>query len=149
MIGNSRWRQSYRVQCQVSPHVVGCDPIEHSSTSQRSETLGNDVEESTEQGHLRANQVGKGNGWVDVSSTDVANRLDEGGGRQTKAKGNMKNIMGSGGPAEGRPQPEEHEEHCAIELSKHRPPERHGPELPHGGERSKSNFWVEGWKVNN
>ncbi|KAG7220703.1 hypothetical protein INR49_017817 [Caranx melampygus] len=116
----------------VSPHVAGCDPIEHCGASQCSKTLGYDVEESTEQGHLRANQVGKGNGWVDVTSTDVTDGLDESGSRQPKAKGNMKDIMGPSCPAESCPQSKEHKEHGAIELSKHRPPERHRSELPHG-----------------
>lgn len=131
---------TYRVECQVSSHVAGCNPIEHSSASQCSETLGDDVEESPEQGHLGADQVGEGDSWVDVSSTDVANGLDQGGGRQPKAKGNREDIMGPGGPAEGRPKPEKYKEHSAVKLGKHRPPERHGPELPHGGKRSKSNL---------
>lgn len=131
--------RSYCIECQVSPQVAGCDPVEHGSTSQGSETLGYDVEESTEQGHLGANQVGKGYRRVDVSSTDMADRLDEGGSRQPKAKGNMQNIMGHRGPADGCPQPKEYEEHGAIELCEHCPPEGHWPELPHGGKRSKSN----------
>lgn len=75
-----------------------------------------------------------------MSSADVADGLDKGGSRQPKAKGNMKDIMGPCGPAEGCPQPKEYEEHGAVKLGKHRPPERHGPELPHGGKRSKSNL---------
>lgn len=128
---------SYRVECKVSPHVAGCDPVEHCGTSHGSQTLGHDVEESAEQGHLGANQVGKGNSWVDVSSADVADGLDEGGSRQSKAKGNVEDIMGPSGPAEGCPQPKEYKEHGAVELGEHRPPEGHGPELPHGGKKGQ------------
>lgn len=137
-VGNSLL--TYRVECQVSPHVARCDPIEHGSASHCSETLGYDVEESTEQGHLGADQVSKGNGWVDVTSADVADGLDEGGSRQPEAKGNMEDIMGPSGPAEGCPQPKEYKEHGAIELGENRPPEGHGPELPHGVKSSKNNL---------
>lgn len=126
---------SYRVKGQVSSHVGGRDPVEHSSAGQCSKTLGHDVEEGAEQRHLRADQVGKGNSWVDVSPADVADGLDEGGGRQPEAEGHMENVVGPRGPTEGRPQPEEHKEHRTIELGKHSPPEGHGLELPHGERR--------------
>lgn len=119
------FRKSYRVQSQVSSHVVGCHPIKDSSTCQCSKALGDNIEESPEKGHLRSDQVGKRNGWVDMSSTDVTDGLDEGGSRQPKAKGNVKNIMGPCGPTKGCPQPKEYKEHGAIELSEHRSPERH------------------------
>lgn len=116
-------RGSYRVEGQVSPHVAGGDAVEHGGAGQCSKTLGDDVEESPEQGHLGADQVGEGDGRVDVSSADVADGLDEGGGRQPKAEGNVKDVVRPGGPAEGRPQPEKDKEHGAVELGKHRPPE--------------------------
>lgn len=72
-----------------------------------------------------------------MSSADVADGLDEGGSCQPEAESDMKNIEGAGGPAEGRTQPKEDKEHSSVELGKHRPPERHGPELPHGATQSK------------
>lgn len=72
-----------------------------------------------------------------MSSADVTDGLDKGGSRQPEAKGNMEDIKGPGGPAERRPEPEEHKEHGAVKFCKHRPPERHGPELPHGGKCSQ------------
>lgn len=137
---------AYRVEGQVSPHVAGGDAVEHGGAGQRTQTLGDDVEESPEQGHLGANQVGKGDSRVDVSSADVADGLDEGGGRQPKAEGNVEDVVRPGGPAEGRPESEKDKEHGAVKLGKHRPPERHGSELPHGGKkRSKSNL-LKNWR---
>lgn len=126
---------AYRVEGQVSSHVGGSDAVEHGGASQRAQTLGNDVEESPEQGHLGANQVGEGDSRVDVSSTDVADGLNEGGGRQPKAEGNVEDVVRPGGPTKGRPEPEKDKEHGAVKLGKHRPPERHGSELPHGGKK--------------
>lgn len=116
---------SYCVQRQVPPHVVRCDPVQHGGTSQCTQTLGHNVEESTEEGHLRSDQIGKGHRRVDVSAADVTDGLDEGGGSQPKAKGDMKNVMGPCGPAESCPQPKEYKEHGAVELRKHCPPEGH------------------------
>lgn len=130
--------QTHGVECEVSPHVAGRDPVEHSSTCQRPKTLGHDVEESPEQRHLGTNQVGEGNGRIDVSAADMTDGLDKSGSRQPKAKSNMEDIEGPGGPAESRPEPEEHKEHGAVKFCKHRPPERHGPELPHGGKSLKN-----------
>lgn len=129
--------QTHRVECEVSPHVAGRDPIEHSSACQRPEALGHDVEESSEQRHLGTNQVGEGNGRIDVSAADMTDGLDKSGSCQPETKGDMENIKGPGGPAESRAEPEEHKEHGAIKFCKHRPPKRHGPELPHGGKCKK------------
>lgn len=130
VISISSW--SYCVQSQVALHVIGRDPVQDSSTSNGPKTLSYDVEESPEQRHLRADQVGKSDSWIDVSSADVADGLDEGGSRQPEAERDVKNIDGAGGPAEGRTQPKEDKEHGAVELGEHRPPERHWPDLPHG-----------------
>lgn len=133
---------AYRVEGQVSPHVAGSDAVEHGGASQRTQTLGNDVEESPEQGHLGANQVGEGDSRVDVSSANVADGLNKGGSRQPKAEGNMEDVVRPGGPAKGRPEPKKDKEHGAVKLGKHRPPERHGSELPHGGKKgSKINLF--------
>lgn len=70
---------SYRVHCHVASHVARCDPVQHSSPSYCPQALGSHVENGTEKRHLWANKVGKGDGRVDVATTDVANRLDEGG----------------------------------------------------------------------
>ncbi|KAG9340275.1 hypothetical protein JZ751_021722 [Albula glossodonta] len=103
----------------------------HGGAGQGAQHLRHDVEEGAEQGHLRADQVGEGDGRVDVAAADVAHGLDERGGSQPEAEGHVQDVVGRGRPAEGRAHPEEHEEHGAVELGEHRPPEQHGPELPH------------------
>lgn len=114
-----------------------CDSIQYSGTSQRPHTLSTDVEESTEQGHLGADNVGEGDGRVDMATTDVTDGLDERGSRQPKAEGHVEHIVSAAGPAQRSTQPKEDEEHCAVELGKNSPPERHGPELPHGCRRGE------------
>jgi len=123
---------SYRVQGQIASHVGWRDPIQHRGSSQRAQALSTDVEESTKQGHLGANQVGERDGWVDVATADVADGLDECGSCQPEAEGDLEHVVWRGGPTQSCSQPEEHKEHGAVELGKHSPPKRHGPELPHG-----------------
>lgn len=128
---------TYCIESQVAPHVVGCHPIQYSSTSQRPQTLSTDVEESTEQGHLGADHIGEGDGWVDMATADVTDGLDERGSCQPKAEGHMEHIVSTGGPAQSSTKPKEDEEHCAVEFGKNSPPERHRPELPHGCSRGE------------
>lgn len=130
---------TYCVESQVAPHVAWRYPIQHSGPSQSPQTLGTDVEEGAEQGHLRADQVSKCDGRIDVAAADVAYGLDEGGSCQPKAEGNVEYIVGASGPTQSRTQPKEYEEHGAIELCEYCPPERHGPELPHGCSSSEAN----------
>lgn len=126
---------TYCVESQVAPHVARCHPIQNSGTSQSPQTLSTDVEESTEQGHLGTDQIGEGDSRVDMATTDVTDGLDERSSCQPKAEGHMKHIVSATGPAQRRTKPKEDEEHCAIELGKNCPPERHGSELPHGCSR--------------
>lgn len=128
---------TYCVESHVAPHVARRHPVQNSSTRQCPHTLCTDVEESTEQGHLGADQVGEGDGRVDMATADVTDGLDERGSRHPKAKGHMEDVVSAAGPAQTGTHPKKHKEHCAIELGENGPPERHGPELPHdccGGE---------------
>lgn len=121
----------YRVHGHVSSHVAGRDPVQHGGPSQGPQALGGHVEDGPEQRHLRPDQVGEGDGGVDVAAADVADGLDEGGSREPKAQGHMENIVSAAGPAQGGPHAEEHEEHGPEELCEDRPPKIHGAELPH------------------
>lgn len=66
-----------------------------------------------------------------MATADVADGLDECGSCQPEAEGNLEHVVWPGGPTQSCSQPEEHKEHGAVELGKHSPPKRHGPELPH------------------
>lgn len=139
---------TYCVKSQVAPHVGRRHPVQYSSTSQRPQTLSTDVEESTEQGHLGADQEGESDGRVDMATTDVANGLNERGSCQPEAEGHVEHVISAAGPAQSSTKPEEDKEHCAVELCKNGSPERHGAELPHGCSSGELNT-LEGRKQKN
>lgn len=129
---------TYCVESQVAPHVTWRHSVQNSSTRKRPQTLSADVEESTEQGHLGADHIGEGDGRVDVATADVTDGLDERRSRHPKAEGHVEHVVSTTGPAQSSTKAKEDKEHCAIELGKNGPPERHGPELPHGCSRGES-----------
>lgn len=121
----------YHVHCHVASHVPRRYPVQHCSSRHGAQALRKDVKKGTEKRHLWTDKVGKGNRRVDVAAADVANGLDEGGGRQTKAQGHMKDVIRPGGPAQGGTHAEKYKEHGPEELSEDRPPKIHRPKLPH------------------
>ncbi|TNN73095.1 hypothetical protein EYF80_016581 [Liparis tanakae] len=109
-----------------------CRRTEDGGPGHGPQALGDHVENGAEKRQLRADEVGEGDGGVNVAAADVADGLDEGGGRQPEAQGHVEDVVRPGGPAQGGAHAEEDEEHGPEELREDRPPKIHGPELPHG-----------------
>lgn len=139
--GRQRWakatapgtkqRHTYLIEGQTAPHGSGCDPVQHRRTRHCTAHLSGDIEEGTEEGYLRADQVGEGDGGVDVAPADVTDGLDDGGPRQAEAEGHAQHVVRPADEARCSTHADEHEEHGAEEFGEDLPPEGHRAELPH------------------
>lgn len=116
-------RLDYRINTEG---CVGSKRIHDSAGCNRSEHLGQDVEDTSENADLAADQQAQCHGGVQVCPTDVTEGLSQRGDRQRKGQGHLDLLGYARTPVfpDDRAQSEEYEEQHAEKLCQHGSPKR-------------------------
>lgn len=116
-------RRDYRINTKG---CVGSKSIHDSAGCNRSEHLGQDVAETSENTDLAAEQQAQRHGGVQVCPTDVTKGLSQRGDRQRKGQGHLDLLGYARTPVvpDDRAQSEEYEEQHAEKLCQHGSPKR-------------------------
>lgn len=127
------WSDLYRGHTKGPSYSSRCDEVEDPSSCNSSQALSHHIEQCFCQAQLSSYDHGCSDGWVNVSTTDVAKTLHHSGDAQAKAQGDEDQVSWGRlllpcSPVDGGAQTEKDKDESGEVFSRHSPPEVLGPD---------------------